>query len=285
MPHEKAITAAPESLAKTFKRYRGKTKAFHHFVENSWRTQALLYSGLTGLSDHSEPGREVLRKLARVPNLTTPAPPGYEPTLSAERLVDGSVKMSMDPHTAYLIKCAIRIQVERQRRLRFHYYGILAVYSWASFEAYVVSLLEELYTLRPELLKSAEMVSFRDVIENRDRLLEHLVGIQLSKVGHFTLGDMLKYLKGRLSITVPVAQRARLNEFYFVRNVVAHGAGVVRKDQRKNLPAGITLRGDQVHMTKHYLDNMTQTIARVVMRIERNVDPKFFKASTQPAAT
>jgi hypothetical protein len=64
---------------------------------------------------------------------------------------------------------------------------------------------------------------------------------------------------------------------YLIRNIVAHNTGLVRQSLRKSLPRTVAMAGDELRITKAFLENMIKVLERTEQQIERKVVLKFFK--------
>ncbi len=72
----------------------------------------------------------------------------------------------MDARTALLLKNVMSHQKQAYRKLKYHYYNILSVSIWGSFETYIFMLFEELFNKKIEMLSSSETITFSEAIQN-----------------------------------------------------------------------------------------------------------------------
>jgi hypothetical protein len=257
-------------------KYRGKTKSYLRFNESLWRTSELLDASVHGLTEKQKLFDSILSKFDTLNPVRGPVPKGHKPTISTTRLKSGGIKLKIDARTATHLKKILEINNSKRQTLRFHMYSILAVSIWGAFETYVTMLLEELYQKRPELLKSSEPVTQAEVIENRGNIISFIAERQLDKVGHFTIVDTIEYFQKRLGITVASTMKERLQEFYLVRNIIAHNTGLPRPRLSKSLPKELSISKGELRVTKEYLKGMVNAIRASVIKIERQIDAKFF---------
>lgn len=258
------------------RKYQGKTKAYLRFNESLWRTSELLDASVHGLTEKQKSFDAILAKFDKLKPIRGPIPKGHKPTISHSRLKSGSIRLVIDDRTASHLKKVLELSISKRQTLRFHLYSILAVSIWGAFETYVTMLLEELYQKRPELLKSSEPITQAEAIDNREDVISFIAERQLEKVGHFTLVDTIEYLQKRLGTTVPSARRARLEEFYLVRNIIAHNTGLPRPRLLNSLPKELSVSKGELRVTKEYLKGMVNVIRASVIKIERQIDKKFF---------
>jgi hypothetical protein len=265
----------PRSIHNKIK-YRGRTKAYLRFYESLWRTSDLLDASVHGLTEKQKSLDDILSKFDTLNPIRGPVPKDHKPTISTLKLKSGGIKMTIDVRTANHLKKILELGSSKHQTLRFHLYSIIAVSIWGAFETYVTMLLEELYQKRPELLKSSEPVTQAEVIENRENIISFIAERQLDKVGHFTLVDTIEYFQKRLGITVASTMKERLQEFYLVRNVIAHNTGLPRPKLLKRLPKELSISKGELRVTKEYLKGMVNSIRASVVKIERQIDAKFF---------
>lgn len=257
-------------------KYAGCTIAFSRYHEGLWATTHLLEAGLFGLMEKGKPIQGVLAKLQDIKGLPGKKPRHYKPDVSAKRTGD-NFTVTMDVRSAFIVQCAMKGSLAKHKALRFHFYSVLVVYVWGMYETYVAMLLEELYRLKPELLKSNEVLTYKEVITHKDDVVAVLLYKQLDKLGHLTLSESLKYLNDRLSYRTTPSVQAELAKFYLVRNIVAHSTGLVRLDQRKQLPSGTSAHGKDLRITMGFLKGMIKRLEAHVTRIERHVEKKFYR--------
>lgn len=256
--------------------YLGRTLAYQRYRQCARRTRDLLNAGLLGLSEKGLPLEEVRAKLAGVKGIPGRAPKDYEPEVAVTRKGEDNLLLTMDPRFAVLLRSIVESAVGQNRELRFHFYAILAVYAWGTYETYLTMLFDELYAKRPQLMISNETITYRDVVENRERLIPHLVEQQLDRLGRMSFAESTKYLRDRISYTISDATKHKMASFYVVRNVVAHSTGILRPGTAKSLPRGTSAVGGELRITRSFLLRMLTQLDRHVTLLERHVEKKFF---------
>lgn len=167
------------------------------------------------------------------------------------------------------------------RRLRFHFYAILAASMWAALETYISMLFGELYVTRPELLKSSQTITFADAIDHEAEIRAFLAARQLSDLGHFTPDQLFVYMNDRLKISVPDDKRESLKAHYLVRNIVSHATGIIRPNQIGQLPNGIAVSKNEMRVSRKYLRQLALDIDAVVVFTEKAVVRKFYKKTAK----
>lgn len=255
--------------------YTGKTKAFHRFLEHYWRTEQLLKAGLTGLEESRKPIESLLEKFNAVKPPRGPTPKGYKPNMKAVQAKD-LVELSMDDRSAAFLKRTLEFGLDKHKKLRFHYFSILAVSIWGSFETYLSMLFEELYRKRPDMLKTGEQLTFNEALLNKGDLTRYLIDRSLERIGHFTLDEYRKFLKDKLNFQFSQTKRRDLAKFYLIRNIFAHNSGIVRNDIIPKLPTDIRVINHELRLTKSYLGRMNVVTKASITILERHVAKKCF---------
>jgi hypothetical protein len=255
---------------------RRHTSAYRNFDENIWKTKELLEVGLSGISGKTDELDRILEKFNEVEGMRGRAPKGYQPKIESTRLDEENlVKLEMDERSAWTLRKVMEQAKLKNTALRFHLYAILAVAIWGAFETYLVMIYEELYRKRPEMLKSEEKLTFQNAIEHKDDILDYLIETQIDKIGHFTFTEHLKYLKSRLSFEFTHKTEKELADYYLVRNVVAHNLGLVQGAIRNQIPNVITVKDNQIQITKAYLESMIKNIQKSTSNIEKFILAKY----------
>ena len=125
--------------------------------------------------------QRIFQKFSRIKAKPGPRPKNHEPDIKVRKTEDGNIELRMDARTAAAVKTVVEHTRAQRLPLRFHFYAIVAVSMWATFETYLAMLLEELYRKKPELLKSQEVVTTADVIDSRNSVLDFLIERQLDR--------------------------------------------------------------------------------------------------------
>lgn len=261
----------------TRQKFQGKTEAYFQFTVLLWRTRTLIDLGTIGidqeLRDKIDP---LVAKFAHTKGIPGRKPSNYEPSVKSTKGSDGLVSIELDQRSAHAIKEAMKDVRKRHDDLRYFHYSNLAVALWASFETYNVTLFEHLFRQRPELLKSSEQIQVKDAVDNRESMLNYLIERQLEIIGHLKIKDILEYYKKRLGIELSSARSAKLQKYYFLRNVVAHKTGLVRPTQKLKAQEDFHIVGNEIRVSKAFLLNMAKFLEKTVMTIESKVIEQFY---------
>ncbi len=259
------------------KKYIGRTLAYKRFHSAIWKTQSLLQLGVVGIDEKVQKDYSILlKKFEHVKGIPGPKPKNYTPQVESKKTDDGHVELSVDPRTALFIKKAIEADKKRHDELRFFLYSNIFVSVWGAFETYNQMLFEELLLKKPEMLKSKETIPLEDIIQYREKIVEHLVERQIEIIGHFKIDELTAYYKKKVNLNLDKVQLEKIKEYYLVRNIIAHKSGIVRSSQIPKLPAGIKVVGDEIQIPEPYLNRMIESIEKTVTEIEKHINCKFY---------
>ena len=209
------------------KEYMGKTKAYARFKQHYWRTDRLLDAGISGLEESRKPLEGLLERFVDVKAPRGRPPKDYEPSIESTKSNDGGgITLSIDDRSAVLLKKVLAKQLGEHKDLNYHYFSILAVSIWGSYETYVYMLFEELFEKQSRMLKTDESISYGDAFEHKNNIVQYLSEKSLEKIGHFnlkeffTVADKLKYFQ---LVNLPVKAINGATEvyidFYLEKNV------------------------------------------------------------------
>ncbi len=263
--------------AKAKKPPKRSTKALYVFEDILWKIEKLVELGVVGIDKELDDGpRKFLAELDHVKGSRGPRPKSYKPEIESIRDKDGEVvSLVVDKRTAFTMKKSLEWDVKRHEDLRYFLNGSLAIILWGAFETYNELVFEQVLRQKPEILCSNEKVDVKDVIENKDSILDFLIERQLVNLGHSGLDETISYYQKRLGINISTSQANQLAKYYEVRNLLAHKTGIVRKGQKLKFSTDFSIVGDEVRISKSFLNKMTKDIERVTRNIEAKVVSKF----------
>ena len=182
------------------KEFVGKTKAYARFKQHYWRTEQLLGAGISGLEESRKPLEDLLGKFTDVKAPRGRRPRDYEPSIESTRSdADDRITLSIDDRSAALLKKIVAWELGKHKDLNYHYFSILAVSIWGSYETYVYMLFEELFKKQPRMLKTDESISYADAFEHKNDIVQYLSERSLEKIGHFTLKESLSCLNDKVN--------------------------------------------------------------------------------------
>ncbi|MGN8229699.1 hypothetical protein [Paenibacillus polymyxa] len=234
----------------------GATFAYDRFVLNFRRINSLLEVGLFGLSNRLGMIEEIIQKLDN---------PVFEESArdkekKLERVQDDKYVLHLTEKEISVVNEAMEYSHKEHSILDSYLYSILIVYIWGLFETYFSMLFEELFTMKPELLKSKDVINFDDLISNIDNPIKLLIERELNKVGHFKIKDLLVYLQNKLNFEIEVVNEKKLKELYLTRNIIAHNTGIIRSDIRKEVPKELVSDNGEITISKEYLEMAMEVI-------------------------
>jgi hypothetical protein len=139
-------------------------------------------------------------------------------------------------------------------------------------------LFEELYEIKPEMLKTKEWITFDNALTHKDDINRYLIEQCLEKIGHFKFKETLSFLDEKINFKFNVSRTKGMEEFYLIRNIIAHNSGIVRRDLVARLPNKISVNNGEIRLTKAYLNRMSKYINSSVTMLEKHVEKKFYKS-------
>jgi len=242
------------------------------------RTERLLKATAVGIDSELEELKPLIGKFENLKMPRGKSANGYEPHFSIEKMPDEDIfSVEMDDRIAALLKKIMSYWHKETKDLRLHHNSIMMVYVWASFETYIFMLFEEIFTRKPEMLKSSESISYKTAIENKSNIVQYLIQNELEKIGHFSLEEHLKYLDKKINLVFSETIQDRLRKIYLIRNIIAHNTGIVASRLKNLLPKSIKLSNGELQITTAYLTSEMKFIQSVVLKIEKHVDGKINK--------
>jgi hypothetical protein len=254
------------------------TKAFKRFQIVITRTNQLLKATTIGIANELEKSKPILEKFSDVKMPRGRVPQNYEPQLKLEKNPDeDTFTLEIDDRSAAFLKKAVEYGRKGTDELRFHHNSIMLVYLWGSFETYIFMLFEELFSKKPEMLKSSESISYKTAIENQKNIIDYLIQNELERIGHFSLDEYLKYLERKINLIFPKDIQDRLRKVYLIRNIVAHNTGIVASALKKHLPKSVKVNDNELRISATFIENEIKFIKAIVSQIEKNVNMKFNK--------
>jgi hypothetical protein len=107
-----------------------------------------------------------------------------------------------------------------------------------------------------------------------------LVGKEIDDVGRKNFTDLQSYLQSKIKLQFSNRHTEKLRNAYFLRNVIAHGAGFLRSEQLSLVPEGVDTEGSELRISQKYLENLIGVIREAVSEFDKNVRTKFRSAQS-----
>ncbi|PFY54898.1 hypothetical protein COL52_26680 [Bacillus toyonensis] len=253
------------------------TKAFMRYKTSSDRVEKLLYVSITGLNKYIEQHDELLEKFQRA-EVDPDELLGEDEESMFKPNGKGGYALRVNQKELDILSEAMEFSKKEHKILDKYIYSILVVFVWGSFETYLNQAFSEIYRIQPQILKNEiSIYSSMDILNNLDDPLELLINKELNKVGHFKLNDWEKYLKKNINFNFDENVSEKLSGIYLIRNIVAHNTGVVRVDQRDQVPKELEVIEDEIVVSDTYLIDSIRMINNAVSEIEIVLRNKFFK--------
>ena len=160
--------------------------------------------------------------------------------------------------------------------LKFHLHNMLLVAVWGAFEGYMQGALAELFAKRPYLLSSSDKkISIEEVINNRENVVEYVIAKEIDEIGRKNLKELQSYIRGKLKIQFSNQHFERMQDVYFLRNVISHSAGFLRKDQLGLVPKDVDVCNLELKISQSYLNETLDCITKAVCQFHVQVKEKF----------
>jgi hypothetical protein len=215
--------------------------------------------------------------VAKLSNLTSNEQP--EDKADARPSKDGLITLKLNEREVSLL---LRLMTDEEffvEGLKFHLHNILCVATWGALEGYLQAALAETFSLNPSLLSSDKKISVSEAIHAREHLVDYLVAKEVDDVGRLSFDRLQEYLKSRLHVQFSQEDVVRMRDFYFLRNIVAHSAGFLRKGQAGAVPDGVDLQGNELRISGNYLLNLVDCIERAVLDFDQRLHANFLASA------
>lgn len=254
--------------------------ALRIFHLNIVRIRELLKAASTGIDKSKELLADLLSRITKAKDNPTEEDEGEKPKV--ERRDGGMIELRLDADEINLIHEALSWNSALVGDLHFHLHNILCVAAWGAFEGFMQSALAELYTTDSRLLSSEKRVSVAEIIEAGGGLTEYLVAMEIDDIGRKSFDDLQAYLKSRLQIQFSKKHSTQLRDAYFLRNVIAHSAGFLRKDQLGQVPNGVDVENGELRISQKYLEGVLLCVEAAVAQFAAQLRQKFGAPGRSP---
>jgi len=251
------------------------TYAYFRFSSTRSRVNLLLDASRHGLDDKLSKINSILDKL-NDPEGTIGICEKAEKFQILKR-EDGMFEFNLGESELEIMKCAMEHSRKEHSEVDTYLYSVLLVFIWGAFEAYCTMLFGELFIKQPLMLKTNDKISYCEIIENISNPLELLIEKELNKIGHFKIKEMVLYFKEKVKFSFTPDEESKMKEIYNIRNIIAHATGIVRSDAANELPKSISIKENEILLSKEYLDEAVEAIFGVVERIQKHIELKFSK--------
>jgi|JI10StandDraft_1071094.scaffolds.fasta_scaffold393376_2 hypothetical protein len=253
------------------------TNAFFRYQTGINTTYDLLEAASFGVSETVKQKDTLLKKFSDIKAVRGKIPKSYQPLFEITKIENSeNVDIEMDERTASFLKKAVENSRKNDEKLTYYFNSIILVYIWGLFETYLTMALEEAFRSRPEMLKSNESISYKDVIENHNDIVEYLILKQVDRLGHNTVTDNLQFLNKKISFSLNQTTTNQLKEIYLIRNIIAHNTGIIRKEFLSLIPKKVRIKDQSLIISKEYITKSINLTSKVVDLIEKQFIKKVF---------
>jgi hypothetical protein len=250
-------------------KFRNAAQVFHL---NILRIRQLLQLGVRGIDASKSELRGVLSKVEA--SMRDPQSGlGFRKKVVNPK--PGVVEVRLTETEIRLIHKAVTWNSELVADLHYNLHNLLCVATWGAFEGYIQAALAELFARHPLLLASEKKITVSEALSAGDGLTEYLIAQEIDDVGRKSFAELQSYIKSKLQIQFSNKHAGLLQEIYFLRNVIAHSAGFVRKDQIALVPHPVEVHEGAVRIETEYLDQVMQCVQEAVRQLDAQLHAKF----------
>jgi hypothetical protein len=236
----------------------------------------MIEASVLGIEKRIKDTEDILKEFDQIHGIRGKRPKTYNPKFEiTKNETDDKYRLDMDDRTAFSMKNVMINYVKITAELKNHFNSILLTYVWGAFETYILLLFQDLFTKKIDMLKSSENASYKDIIENRDNITDHIINRELDKIGHFSINDHFDYLDKKINFKFAKNKQDQLRQTYLIRNIVSHNTGIVGKNYKNQIPKSLRLKGDELLISKSFLKKEIVNIRSAIDLIEKHVQNKF----------
>ncbi|MFB0845746.1 hypothetical protein [Paenibacillus oleatilyticus] len=253
------------------------SQAFIRFNVSFRRTKLLKDIALAELTNRIDQITGLLRKISNAEEIaSTDEASDYGNEVIIDETGNQLTRVTLTENELNFLHDTMDFSHKEHVILDTYLYSVLIVFIWGAFETYNSSLFKELFTIKPEMLKSNETVKYDELLSNLDNPIKLLIGKELAKIGHFKLKELLNYLDSKLNVKMDNSIVEKLHEIYLVRNIIAHNTGFVRDEFLQSIPTNIKTIDNEIIVTEEYFEEAIVHIRDAVELIEAKVKKSFF---------
>ena len=247
--------------------------ALYVFRLNITRIRELLRAGVEGINSSKKMLKSISTKIAQ--SIKNPVTESEHKQSKTARTGRGTTLVKLSGEQITLLQEVITWNSNIVANLHFQLHNVLCVAAWGAFEGYIQSALAELFSRNTSLLTSDKKISVSEVLTAGDGITDYLVAREIDDVGRKSFDDLQAYLKTRLQIQFSNEYAKLLREAYFLRNVIAHSAGYVRKDQLNMVPKGVEIKNGEINIEDVYLAGVLDSIVGAVSQFDAQLRARF----------
>ncbi|QHT59877.1 hypothetical protein GXP70_07885 [Paenibacillus lycopersici] len=253
-------------------RYAGGSQSYIKFQISFYRSNLLKSVAIASIETEIEKLEGIVSKLSEAKDSN-----GTSDSKESKNKNEKLVAVELNEDQFEFLSGVMNFTHKEHVILDTYLYSVLVVFLWGAFETYITSVFNELFHLKPSMLKSNETLRYEEVIDNLNDPLKLIMNKELNKIGHFKLKEYIEYLKNKINVKFEDELESTLSEIYLIRNIIAHNTGKVRDDFVKLLPKEIKTIDNEIIVTTEYFEKAKDTISNSVEIIEKMVRDSFFK--------
>jgi hypothetical protein len=205
--------------------------------------------------------------------------------VAAEALRDGASDQERERYDATLATGGAAVkELRKQRHLLLQMVLSRGV---DNFLTYVSELLALVFRMRPETLRSGEMVQLNEVLrhDSINELVNALADRRVSRLAYLGMRELSDDLAGKLDLRLfeGDADLERAVEVIEIRNLIAHNRGVVNETFLRRLPRSDARDGDLVALEVDRVMSELKFLTERVFDIDQRAVSKFGLPTVRPA--
>lgn len=160
---------------------------------------------------------------------------------------------------------------DQLRRHRQFFLEIVLVRHIENYLGYLSALLFEIFTQRPETLRSSEKVDVEHVLSHQsiDSLVRSIAERKVEELSYKSFGDLRAYFEDRFGLELCTEDAAPvIVEAMEIRNISVHNRCIVNSRYIKRTSCDPALLGTTKHLYIDYLDTLVPLLSRLVISLD-----------------
>lgn len=165
--------------------------------------------------------------------------------------------------------------LRRQRQLFFE---LILCRHVDNYLTYLASLLQEVFTKRPETLKSKEQIDIQLVLEqdSLEGIIRVIAERKVQQLAYASFADLSEYFRKRLGLVLihPVDE-PRIIQAIEIRNISVHNGCIINRRYIERVGGDASLFGSRREITLGDVEPLAIMLGRAAARLERHAVGKF----------
>jgi hypothetical protein len=98
---------------------------------------------------------------------------------------------------------------------------------------------------------------------------------EIDDVGRKSFDDLNLYMRAKLQVQFSNEHAVQMRDAYFLRHVIAHSAGYLRKEQLALVPQGVEVKDAELRIGQEYLNGLVECLESAVEQLNDQLRRKF----------